>query len=137
MIIATFWGHHRAAHIGTCAIWWWWRKMLSWHCCRIAWWNNAITSWVTRHREARLTRRRHHFSGTIMRCHSCIGKTLAHVTHGIHNGSRHIHTWRHHHGGSILHHGAHFRTTRVSGSHVHTTTNNRTERVTRGVKCLW
>jgi len=66
-----------------------------------------------------------------------IGKTLPHVTHGIHNGSRHFHAFRHHHGGRILHHGAHFRTTRISGSHVHTTTNSCAERVARSIKRLW
>jgi len=74
--MAAFWGHHRATHIGTGAIWRWGLEMISWHCRRIARWNNAIASRITRHRKARLTRIRHHFSGTIMRRYSRIGKTL-------------------------------------------------------------
>jgi len=136
MIVATFWRHHMA-HIGTCAIWWWWLASVSWAPCWITRRNNAIASWVTRHRKAWLTRRRHHFTRHIMGSASCIGETLPHVTHGIHYGSRHVHTVGHHHGASILHYGAHFRATCISGAHVTTTTNSCTESVARGIKRLW
>jgi len=137
MIVATLWRHHMPSHIGTCAIWRRWLANITGACTRIAWWDNAVAIGIARHRETWLTWRRHHFACHIMWSASSISKTLPHVAHSFHYGRREIHTFRHHHGRSILHHGAHFGTTCIGGTHVTTTTNSGTECVASGIKRLW
>ena len=137
MIVATLWWHHRTSNISTCAIRRWWLANITWARSRVAWWNNAIAIGIARHRETWLSWRRHHFACHIMRSASSIRKTLPHIAHGFHYGRREIHTFRHHHGRSILHHGTHFGTTCIGGTHVTTTTNSCTECVASRIKCLW
>jgi hypothetical protein len=72
-----------------------------------------------------------------MRHYTCVGHSLAHVHHGIHNRSWDVHALRHHHSSSILHHGTHFGATCISRAHMHTTTNSGTKRVAGSIKSLW
>jgi hypothetical protein len=72
-----------------------------------------------------------------MATHSCITHSLTHVTHGIHNGARNIHTWRHHHVDTILHHGAHITTICICWCHMHGWANCGTDHISHSVKYFW
>ncbi len=74
-----------------CAIRWWGLASICWARCRIAWDNNRITSAVDWHWVTRISRRRHYFTGHIVRHYTCISHSLSHIHHGISHGSRHIH----------------------------------------------
>jgi len=66
---------------------------------------------------------------------ACIGHALAHIHTGVHYGSRHI--LGTHHVDGICKHCTHFCTTTISGSHVHSTTNSRTDTVAGSIKRFW
>ena len=121
----------------TCTVCWRSLASFSWARSRVARNNNCFTSAIHRHWVSGISRGSHHFSRSIMRHYTCVGHSLAHVHHGIHNRSWDVHALRHHHSSSILHHGTHFGATCISRSHCHSRTNCSTERIASGFKHFW